>query len=865
MAFEALGVGSSSRVPVAALAAVLGDLLCGALAIRTARAPHLPAATRRLWRLLTFAIGALLVGHFLTLVGPAGPPPLWFEIPFLSYYPLVLLAVLSLPALQSPTDRWRFWLDAFTVTVAGVIGIWYVVLYPGATPVLQRPVDMAIALLYLLGDLVLLVVLATIWMRRRSLGPGMGIAFLAAAFVVDVAANILYALEVRSGTFSVGGPLSGLWLLATGLLCLSATSYHDEKPSELGPPFPLHEGPSLLPYIAILFGYGLLIAGLAEYGSQPLAGLAAGALVLTGIVVARQIAAVGDNMRLLAEATDRRSEIRFGALVAHSSDVISILEPEGRFAFVSPAVERVVGLTPGELVGTSFLELVHPGDRDKAQRLFRDRSEAASAPTGWRLRHTSGFWVFTENIVTNLLAEPAVGGLVVNTRDVSEKRRLERELTWQAFHDPLTRLPNRSVFLDRVTHALARRTRGGASLAVLFVDLDNFKLVNDTLGHVEGDRVLVSAADRLLACVRTEDTVARFGGDEFAVLIEEASTSQALEEVAQRVVAAFLPPFDLRGKETRVGASVGVAACGPGETPEGLLRKADEAMYFAKANGKGRYEVFALEMHAAVWGRLEREKELRNAIAAGELCLHYQPILRLADRSLVGFEGLLRWKHPTEGLLSPEAFIPLAEDTGLIVPIGQWVFREACRQWRLWRDEAPHLDLKVSVNASARHVQDVALVADVAAAVNEFGLPHGALILEITESMLLQHTEAIRNKLRELKTLGLSLAVDDFGTGYSSLGYLHRFPLDVLKIDKTFVEGLGSGSERPAIARAIVGLADALHLQTVAEGIETETQAASLRALGCGLGQGYYFAHPQPPEKLSLAKHVPREGDAPLG
>jgi diguanylate cyclase (GGDEF)-like protein/PAS domain S-box-containing protein len=702
---DALGIAPGGpHFPLGAFAAVAGDLVSGALAIRSARASHLPPRTRRLWRLLAFATGSLLVGHLLTLWQAFFPQKesLWFEVPFIAFYPLVLAAILSLPlALRSAQDRVRFWLDAATVVVAGATGIWYFVLYPGATAAAPAPVAAAIGLLYLVGDLVLLLGLVTIWLRRGTLLGGRGLTLLGAAFLVDLVTNLTYALEVRAGTFTGGSALNALWLLASGLVAWSATVYYDDEKTPPPPPDVPERHPSLLPNSAIVFGYGLLVDGVERYGHQPLTGLVIGALVLTGVVVARQIAAVRDNVRLQAEAAKRRSEARFGALVAHSSDIISILDPEAIFRFASPAVEKIVGRTPGELIGTSFLSLVHASDRERAARLIRG-SESVSSTVGWRLQHSSGSWVFTENIITNLLEEPTVGGLVVNTRDVSEKRRLEEELTWQAFHDPLTRLPNRSVFLDRVAHALARRTRSGGSMAVLFVDLDNFKLVNDILGHAEGDRVLILAGERLIGCVRSEDTVARFGGDEFAILLEDASDPQGLEEVARRVVAAFVPPFELKGQETRVGASVGIALSRPGETPEELLRKADEAMYFAKANGKGRYEMFALEMHAAVWGRLESEKDLRRALKDGEFRLYYQPILRLEDRTLAGFEGLLRWKHPSRGLLAPEAFIPLAEETGVIVPIGRWVMREACRQWRVWHDESPDLDLKVSVNASAR-------------------------------------------------------------------------------------------------------------------------------------------------------------------
>ena len=320
--------------------------------------------------------------------------------------------------------------------------------------------------------------------------------------------------------------------------------------------------------------------------------------------------------------------------------------------------------------------------------------------------------------------------------------------------------------------------------------------------------------------------------------------------MAERVVVMLGAPFEVMGRETRVGASVGIDLSRSAVTPSELLRNADVAMYVAKARGKGGYQRFRPEMHAAVSGRLESEADLRRAVEAEEFRLYYQPILRLEDRAVIGFEALLRWLHPDRGVVTPDDFIPLAEETGLIVPLGRWALREACRQWRTWREQGCSPELKVTINVSARHFQDVSLVEDVSAAMAESRVSPSALVLEITESMLMHQTEVVREKLSELKGLGVLLAVDDFGTGYSSLGYLHRFPIDVLKIDKTFVEQKGQGTGLSVIARAIIGLAEALHLQAVAEGIEQEAEAAALVALGCLFGQGYLFARPSPPDDL---------------
>jgi diguanylate cyclase (GGDEF)-like protein/PAS domain S-box-containing protein len=822
------------------------------LAFRNAAASHLSPAIRRTWRFLGLSSVCIFIGHVLwswqaVVLGYVQISP-WFETPFLVRYPFVLAGILSLPlALRSAEDRQRFFLDAASVVVAGAMGIWYFVIYPAPRPSASA---YAVALLYSIGDLVLLLGIVTLWLRRGAFRGGKAITFLGAALLVNFVTNVVYALQVGAGTYRTGGVLHPFWVTATCLAAAAAErQYREGDVALVAVPVRGSMGqPSLAPYVALAAGYGLLLVVAARDVIQPLAGLVLGAMTLTALVVARQVAAVQENMRLLAERSAQESEARFRALVQHSSDVISILDPDTTIRFASPAVAGVVGQVPEELAGSRILDLIHPEDQDRAMRLIRGAAAGSegSASADWRLRHKDGRWVFTENIVTNLLAEPTVAGVVVNTRDVSERRRLEDQLTWQAFHDPVTGLPNRLLFLDRVSHALARAARSEDAIAVLFVDLDNFKLVNDTFGHPEGDRVLVVTSERLSTCVRTGDTVARLGGDEFAVLLEDAKDVASVAEVAERIVTALAGPFELKGQATRVGGSVGIARSARSTSPDELLRDADVAMYFAKARGKGRFEMFEPEMHEAVRGRIENETDLRRAIEAEEFRLYYQPILRLATRAVIGCEALLRWEHPTRGLVTPDAFIPLAEETGLIVALGRWAIREACRQWRTWQDVADG-ELKLHINVSPRHFQDASLLADVAGALRDFGVPASALVLEITEGLLMQQTEATREKLRELKALGVSLAVDDFGTGYSSLGYLHRFPIDVLKVDRQFVENVDEGSGQAAkIVKTIVNLAQNLDLTTIAEGIEREAQVRALAGLGCEDGQGFLFARPSP-------------------
>ena len=422
----------------------------------------------------------------------------------------------------------------------------------------------------------------------------------------------------------------------------------------------------------------------------------------------------------------------------------------------------------------------------------------------------------------------------------------------QAFNDSLTGLANRALFLDRLDHALSRAERDGSGVTVLFLDLDGFKLVNDSLGHAAGDALLVAGADRIRRVVRGGETAARLGGDEFAVLLEGTRSGAEAVHVAQRLREALKPPFTIADREVLVSASIGIAS-GGGSADE-LLRNADVAMYRAKRSGKGRYQVFEPGMHAEVVARLELEADIQRAVEREEFVVHYQPIVDLAERRIVAVEALVRWRHPERGLVAPGAFMGVAEETGLIVPIGAYVLREACRQVANWHAELPSQPpLKVSVNLSARQLAQPDIADEVRRALADSRLVPGSLILELTETVIMQDTEASIAQLRALKELGLQIAVDDFGTGYSSLRYLQRFPIDILKIAKPFVDGLTERSDEAVLARAIADLGRNLGMRTIGEGIEVEEQARRLSELGCPLGQGFLFGRPLPGDAMTVA------------
>jgi diguanylate cyclase (GGDEF)-like protein/PAS domain S-box-containing protein len=559
-----------------------------------------------------------------------------------------------------------------------------------------------------------------------------------------------------------------------------------------------------------------------------------------------QVSLAVEGASLAADLHRRQSEARFRSLVAHSSDLITVLDDRGVVTYQSPSVERVLGYGVDEVEGTQFDRLLSETDRPRLQRLIAgDGSGSTEAHTlECSLTHKDGATLRFELQHTDLLHDEHVRGIVLNSRDVSERKAFEEQLAHQAFHDPVTNLANRALFSDRVEHALMRSQRGFPDIAVVFIDLDDFKTVNDSLGHAAGDQVLQEVARRLRIAVRPTDTVARFGGDEFAVLLESVNDSSQAADAAARILHALEIPYEIDGKQVFPRASIGICLVDREDTvPEAaeLLRNADVAMYMAKRDSKGSYRVFEPAMHERVVERLELRAELQRAIEDDQLELHYQPVVRLTGHEILGVEALLRWQHPTRGTIPPNQFIPLAEETGLIISMGRWVLNEACIEGvRIQKRFERREPLAISVNLSVRQLQSDSIVSDVRCALETSGLPPGSLVLEITESVMMSDTDFAVQRLTELKDLGVRLAMDDFGTGYSSLSYLSRFPVDILKMDRSFV---GSG-ENVALQSAIIALGASLELDVVAEGIELEEQERSLHDLGCELGQGFLFARP---------------------
>jgi diguanylate cyclase (GGDEF)-like protein/PAS domain S-box-containing protein len=565
--------------------------------------------------------------------------------------------------------------------------------------------------------------------------------------------------------------------------------------------------------------------------------------------LATQVALALEGVALAEDLHVRQSAERFRSLVQNSSDVIALVDPDLGIRYHTPSVERVLGYGEDELVGVG-LGTILGSDENALRNFMADvcAEPGAALARDLLLRRKDGSLCQLESVFVNLLHDENVGGVVVTARDVTERRALQEQLAHQAFHDSLTGLANRALFIDRVSHALGLTRRRNALVGVLFVDLDDFKTVNDSLGHAAGDELLVAVAGRLLSCLREEDTCARLGGDEFAVIIESIGGPEDAIVVARRIIDAVSEPLQILGSQVSVQASVGIALGSSSVSTSEILRNADLAMYRAKSDGKSRFALFEPAMHARVLERLALKAELQHAVSAQQFELHYQPIVALQSGLPVGVEALVRWNHPERGLVMPDGFVPLAEETGLILPLGRFVLQSACQQATLWRSVG-YPGLGVSVNISAKQLASPHLPAEVTSALAESSLEPCALTLEITESMLLD-SQPVVSRLEALKRLGVRIAIDDFGTGYSSLNYLRRFPVDTLKIAKPFVDEIGSRPDQRRLVEAILRLGATLGLETVAEGIEEEPQRDLLRKLRCRFGQGYFFSRPLPPDEL---------------
>jgi diguanylate cyclase (GGDEF)-like protein/PAS domain S-box-containing protein len=610
--------------------------------------------------------------------------------------------------------------------------------------------------------------------------------------------------------------------------------------------------------------YGLALEARGEPDAATRLTITVGTLALAGVLISRLVAQIQAWATHSARREDelRQAEERFRSAFDDAAIGMAMASLEGRWTRVNRALVKLTGYPAGELVGRSFAEFTHPEDvgQDVAAQRELVTGERSQYQTEKRYLHADGHTVWISlsvSLVRDRKGSPV--HLIAQMQDVSERKAAEQELTARALQDPLTELPNRLLFIDRTQVALARMERPHSSLALFFLDLDRFKLINDSLGHAAGDGLLIQVAARLRALLRPSDTVSRFGGDEFTILCEDIDEETATA-VAARIAERLSAPFQLGEQEVFLNVSIGiVVGRDPDADPEQLLRDADAAMYRAKGQGRSRFALFEGAMRLRSTERLSLENDLRRALESDQLRLDYQPEIYLDSGRIHGVEALVRWEHPRHGLMAPSSFIPVAEESGLIVPLGDWVLREACRQAAAWESStAGHDALCLSVNLSARQLSDDRLSDVVREALERSSIAPSTLRLEITETAAVDSIST----LARLKELGVGLAIDDFGVGFSSLNHIRRLPpVDTLKIDKSFVDNLGRRPSDTAIVAAIIGMARSLDIATVAEGIETADQARRLRELGCDRGQGYHFARPAPASAVAQLLHSASLGE----
>jgi diguanylate cyclase (GGDEF)-like protein/PAS domain S-box-containing protein len=839
-----LYVGLISKLPA--------EFACIVVTVTTARRMG-PGPLRSAWWSLTAALTLYLIGDcigFVTWLAGHDPFPGPSDVFYCAFYLPLAGTALWLIQAAAVRVRWaQLSLDATIFVVGFGAFFWFLVVQPAAIHANLGVLKEALSEAYLALDSFCLLLFGVLLLTGSGSSSAWRIQLLLlTGFAAMFLGDILWSLAKVRGYYLPGGLQDVLYL--TSYLPVAAAGRAQMRAVAIPARETSRTSGALarsLPYAAMSAAFLVLI-----YLSR--GGLGGQATPMIGVVFALTLLLMFRQAVVL-----RMAEEHYASLVANASDVIMIIGTDGVVRFASPATTRTLGLKPEEITGKSLAELWGGEDGERLRGFLGEIARTTSGvagPVEFRIERPPRV---IEAVGSNLSRDPAVRGLALNFRDISERKVLEEKLRQLAFHDPLTLLANRNLFRDRVEHALTRAQRGEHGAAVLFLDVDNFKNINDSLGHDAGDRLLQAVAQRIVQTTRSSDTVARLGGDEFGVLLEGVRTPTEMQRVADSLIESLGTPFLLDGREVRVTASIGVAFSSVDTTAKALLSNADLAMYHAKATGKNRHVTFQPRMQTLLHERLRLEADIGRALTKEEFFLEYQPIVDLGTRVLLGVEALVRWRHPEAGVLMPASFIHVLEECGQIAALGRWVLQQACRDVCAWRHSvAGPSGLRLAVNISARHLQHGELVHDVLAALESSGFESGNLVIELTESTMMYNTEVNLERFHRLKALGVKLAIDDFGTGYSSLSYLHRFPIDILKIDRSFVNGLTSSDDGPDLARAVIMLGETLGLDTVAEGIELDPQVEALLALGCVAGQGFLFARPRSLAELSQSPLVAR-------
>jgi diguanylate cyclase (GGDEF)-like protein/PAS domain S-box-containing protein len=790
-----------------------------------------------------FGVMALAEASFFALITIGHNPEAenFINLAYLASYLVQLVGMVGLVRARSAgAGSAANWLDAVVVGLGAGTVIWST-LYDSVSGQQTLP---PIELVYQLGSPILgvaLIIMASrLVLGERNLWTGFGILLLGYTLqtATDVTTNIL-------DTYVAGGAGDAIW--ASAYILSGVALLH---PSRLITP---QQRPTLkareeasqaiaiqgIVIFLVLLAIGSRIAKFVPTPTLLVWGIAGSTIM--AINRARRFALV----RMVSEASASENQQQIAALVENSVEIVGIANADGTVRYVSPAVGAITGIKAERWIGKDFPSTVRSLVPEVDELFDRVGALQNGEQANWQgelipINATSGRTI-TISIV-NHIETTEINGWVISARDITDEASFTTRLQHQALHDALTNLPNRVLLFDRITHALHRADREASTVTcVALVDLDDFKAVNDSLGHEKGDELLQGIAARFSSVLRGGDTVARLGGDEFAILLEATQESVAIDAI-QRIADSLALPLRVGGADLAVSASIGmVCHPGPGDPVE-LLRAADIAMYEAKREGKSRVKLFEAHMLQTASQQLAMRVDLGAALALDQLTLNYQPIVSTAERDVVGVEVLLRWTHPTRGSVSPADFIPIAEQTGLISAIGEWVLRKACTEAASWRFE--NFTPYISVNVSAAQISDRRFVRTVISAIQDSGLAADRLLLEITETMLLDNNAQVRSTVDELRALGIRIAIDDFGTGYSSLAYLHQLAIDVVKIDQSFVRDIDSDQDNQALTRTMLALADGLAMTSIAEGVETEEELYELVRLGCQFAQGYLFSRP---------------------
>ena len=794
--------------------------------------------------LATFASGDIVYDLLTHVFGQKDPFPSLADVFYLATYPLFAGGLVAMVRARRGERDSGALLDALIVTTACALLAWLYLIVPYVRAADMTVFEKLISVAYPLGDIAILSVLARLLSDGGRRNTALKLLVVGAGGLL--CADVAYGAIQLDGTWSVGGPTDIGWVLF--YIFWGAAALHPSMGdlTTRQPPRRRHlSSTSLLILSAMtLVAPGLLVwRSVTGSGDADTAVIGSAAAVLFLLVLGR----LTGMARTQGLQADREGALReSGERLVAANDLDTVTEA------ASTAFEAITGSAVSLCVVVDPEAEVLPGPGLGVDDV---RWWTVDLRGGRRLLvgHTDQRPSSAADVLDALAAQLILAVHRIDLAADLHRTVMEEELRYQSLHDGLTGLPNRLLFKDRVDHALSRRSPLRQNVGVLVIDVDDFKYVNDTLGHGAGDELLVQMAARLVGCLRQGDTAARLGGDEFAVCVESDGSPAELAVIAQRLLDIMVEPFQLDGQSMQVRVSIGVSEAGHNTADAAeMMREADIALYAAKNGGKASFCFFEPGLHEAVVSRLARRAALERAIEEGQLRLHYQPVVALDDHRLVGAEALVRWEHPTEGLISPAEFIPLAEESGLIVPMGRWVLEQACADLARWREERDWADqpFRLSVNVSPRQLQSPDFVDVLDAALARYHVAPGSLMLEITESLLVQESVDVLMRLESLNERGVLLALDDFGTGYSSLSYLHRFPIQVLKIDRSFVNDMDGDPERLSVLNAINALAASLGLRVVAEGIELESQAVQLEAMGCQYGQGYFFGRPRPVDRL---------------